>query len=74
MKFYFPNGNDSFNYITNKELSFNTNDVTREIFEKQFKEVPNSNVGKLMSPNTKINSLYLNEDNMVYVDFSKRIY
>ena len=71
IKFYFPNGNDSFNYITNKELSFNTNDVTREIFEKQFKEVPDSNVGKLLSANTRIKSLYLNEDNMVYVDFSK---
>ena len=71
VKFYFPNGNDSFNYSTNKELSFKTNDITKEAFEKHFKEAPNSNLGTLMSPNAKINSLYLNEDNMVYVDFSK---
>ena len=71
VKFYYPNGNDSMNYITDKKLSFNTNDVTRVIFEKHFKEAPSKNVGRLISPNTKIKSLYLNVDNMVYVDFSK---
>ncbi len=71
VKFYYPNVNDGINYITNKELSFDTNDVTRGMFEKQFKEVPNEKVGKLISPNTKIKSLYLNKDNMVYLDFSK---
>lgn len=71
IKFYYPNINDSINYITNKEISFNTNDLTREVFEKNFKEASNENLGKLISPNTKIKSLYLNEDNMVYLDFSK---
>ena len=71
VKFYYPNGNDSINYITDKKLSFNTNDVTRQIFEKHFKEAPSENVGRLISPNTKIKSLYLNVDNMVYLDFSK---
>ena len=37
VKFYYPNGNDSKNYITEKKLSFNTNDVTKKIFEKNFK-------------------------------------
>ena len=71
VKFYYPNINDSINYITSKEISFATNDVTREMFEKNFKEPSNKNVGKLISPNSKIKSLYLNEDNMVYLDFSK---
>ncbi|MCB2293610.1 GerMN domain-containing protein [Clostridium algoriphilum] len=71
VKFYYPNGNDSMNYITEKKLSFDTNDITRKIFEKKFKEVPNENVGRLISPNTTIKSLYLNKDNIVYVDFSK---
>lgn len=71
VKFYYPNGNDGVNYITEKELSFNTNDITREAFEKSFKEVAGGDLGKLIGPSTKINSLYLNEDNMVYLDFSK---
>ncbi|MBK5239937.1 GerMN domain-containing protein [Clostridium sp.] len=73
VKFYYPNGNDGMNYTTVKELSFNTNDITKKIFENHFKEVPNKNVGKLISTNTTIKSLYLNKDNMVYVDFSKEL-
>jgi len=71
VKFYFPNGNDGINYITNEKLSFSTNYITKAIFEKVFKEVPNKNVEKVISPNTKIKSLYLNVDGMVHVDFSK---
>jgi spore germination protein GerM len=71
VKFYYPNGNDSFNYITEKVLSFNTNDITKKAFENYFKEAPNKNVGRVISANTIIKSLYLNKDNMVYVDFSK---
>jgi len=71
VKFYYPNGTDGMNYITDKKLSFYTNDITKKIFENYLREVPNKNVGKLISPNTKIKSLYLNKDNMVYLDFSK---
>ena len=71
VKFYYPNGNESFNYITEKDLSFNTNDITKKVFENYFKEAPNKNVGRVISANTTIKSLYLNKDNMVYVDFSK---
>ncbi|MBU3157144.1 GerMN domain-containing protein [Clostridium estertheticum] len=71
VKFYYPNGENSMNYVTDKKLSFNTNDITKKIFENYLREVPNNNVGKLISDNTKIKSLYLNKDNMVYLDFSK---
>lgn len=71
VKFYYPNGNDGLNYTTGKELSFNTNDITKKVFENNFKEAPNKNLGELISANTTIKSLYLNNDNMVYVDFSK---
>ena len=71
VKIYYPNVMDGINYITSKKISFDTNDVTREVFEKIFKEAPSESLGTLISPNTKIKSLYLNEDNMVYVDFSK---
>ena len=70
VKFYYPNGNDSVNYITEKKLSFNTNDITKKIFEKNFNQVPSENLGRLISPNTTIKSLYLNKD-MVYLDLSK---
>jgi len=71
VKFYYPNGNDSMNYTIDREISFNTNDNTKKMFEDHFKEAPNKNTGKLISPNTTIKSLYLNNDNMVYVDFSE---
>ncbi|MBU3175709.1 hypothetical protein KPL47_04945 [Clostridium estertheticum] len=65
VKFYYPNGENSMNYVTDKKLSFNTNDITKKIFENYLREVPNNNVRKLISDNTKIKSLYLNKDNMV---------
>jgi hypothetical protein len=71
VRFYYPNGNDGINYIKEKKLSFNTNDLTKKTFEKSFKEVEGTDLGKLFGPSVKINSLYLNEDNMVYLDLSK---
>jgi spore germination protein GerM len=71
VKFYYPNINDSMNYITSRELSFDTNSLTKLVFENNFKLASGENLGSLISSDTKIKSLYLNEDNMVYVDFSK---
>lgn len=71
VKFYYPNVNDDKLYFVSKQLSFKTNDVTRTIFEKAFKDLPKGNLGKVLSPNAKIKSLYLNKDNIVYVDFTK---
>jgi spore germination protein GerM len=69
--FYYPNVVEDKLYFINKQLSFNTNDITKVVFEKTFKELPKGNLGKVLSANAKIKSLYLNNDNMVYVDFSK---
>lgn len=71
VKFYYPNINDGKIYFIRKDLSFNTNDITKLSFEKNFKESPKNSLGKLLGPNVKIKSLYLNNDNMLYVDFSK---
>lgn len=71
VRFYYPNANVDKLYYVDKQLSFKTNDITRAIFEKAFKDLPKGDVAKVLSPNTKINSLYLNQDNRVYVDFSK---
>lgn len=72
VRFYYPNGNENKLYYTDKKLSFKTNDLTKMIFEKQFKEAPNKTLGKLIGPNVKIKVLYLNKDT-VYVDFSKEL-
>ncbi|MEQ8156842.1 MAG: GerMN domain-containing protein [Clostridiaceae bacterium] len=72
VRFYYPNGNDGKIYYTDKKLSFKTNDITRTVFETNFKQSPNNNLGKLIGPDVKIKSLYLN-NNVVYVDFSKEL-
>lgn len=74
VQFYYPNINDYKIYSINNKLSFKTNDITRIGFEKAFKELPErDDLFKLLGPNVKIKSLYLNKDNMVYVDFSKEL-
>ena len=50
-----------------KKIDFHTNDVTRKVLEAAYKENAPATV---FSPNTRINSLYLNDDNMVYLDLS----
>jgi spore germination protein GerM len=72
IKFYYPNINDDKIYFVERPLSFKTNDITRLSFEKYFKESPNSSLGKLLGPNAKLKSLYLNND-VVYADFSKEL-
>lgn len=72
VKFYYPNGGDSKLYFLNRKLEFKTNDITKQTFEKYFKESPKSTLGKLIGPNVKIKSLYLNGDT-VYVDFTKEL-
>ena len=70
VNFYYPNSNVDKLYYIQKKLSFKTNDLTKMAFEKLFKEAPSKSVAKLMGPNVKIKSLYLN-GNVVYVDFTK---
>lgn len=71
--FYYPDINNDKLVQKRESLSFNTNDITKLKFEEYLKNSPASNLGKLISKNTKIKSLYLNKDNMVYVDFSKEL-
>lgn len=73
VKFYYPNANVDKLYFVNKQLSFKTNDITKIIFETAFKDLPKGGLAKVLGPNVKINSLYLNEDNRVYIDFTKEL-
>ncbi|MHB8074405.1 GerMN domain-containing protein [Desulfosporosinus fructosivorans] len=71
VRFYFPNTNVDKLYFVNKELSFKTNDITKIFFENAFRDLPKGNVAKVLGPNVKIKSLYLNQDNRAYIDFTK---
>ena len=73
LEFYYPNIDGVTLNFVDKQLNFKTNDITRIKIEAAYKELPNGNIGKVLSPNAKIKSLYLNKDNMVYVDFTKEL-
>ena len=73
VSFYYPNANVDKLVFVNKQLSFKTNDITKIIFENAFKDLPQGNIAKVLGPNVKIKSLYLNKDNRAYIDFSKEL-
>lgn len=69
--FFYPNINDEQYYYKTRQVSFKTNDITRKVLEAAYKEPVSGGLGKVFSPNTQINSLYLNKDNKVYIDLNK---
>jgi len=54
-----------------KQLQFNTNDSTALKMQELLQQEGSEGARALISKNTKINTLYLSEDNIVHVDFSK---
>lgn len=74
VRFYYPNIDDGIYYYKDVDIRFETNDITREILCNLYKEPVgggNIPIGKVFSSNTEINSLYLNEDGMVYIDLNR---
>ena len=71
VNFYYPNIDDGKYYYQSKEIRFHTNDLTKKVLETAYKESINDDVQKVFSENTKINSLYLNKDNNVYIDLNQ---
>ncbi len=69
VRFYYPDANAEKLAYTDAEVSFKTNDVTRMALEEAYKEA--AGASKVFSENTEINSLYLNDDGMVYLDLNK---
>jgi spore germination protein GerM len=72
VNFYYPNTTDDKIYYIQKDLNFKTNDLTKISFESLLKQAPNKSFGKVLGPNVKIKSLYLNGE-VVYVDFTKEL-
>lgn len=70
IKFYYPNINDGKIYFKSVDVSFKTNDITRKVLGTVYKDTVSQNVGKVLTTNTTINSLYLNQDGIVYLDLS----
>ncbi|NLK75166.1 MAG: GerMN domain-containing protein [Clostridiales bacterium] len=71
VEFYYPDQDEKI-YKEIRELAFNTNEATRLVVQEVMKEeVQKKTYLPLNGPNTKINSLYLREDNIVYIDFSE---
>lgn len=67
---YYPNIDEKIN-TKPLTLSFHTNDVTRLVLQEALrKEAVKESDVRLVSDNTKINTLYLGDDDIVYVDFS----
>lgn len=56
-----------------KQMTFYTNDITRTEIQKAMSEKIKKGSQPLIGKNTKINSLYLGKDNIVYIDFSKEL-
>ncbi|PKM61197.1 MAG: hypothetical protein CVU99_04315 [Firmicutes bacterium HGW-Firmicutes-4] len=68
ISFYYPNLNNGKIEYQIKPLDFYTNDITRDRLAMAYKT--NAPV-PVFSPNTRINSLYLNQDGMVYLDLCR---
>jgi hypothetical protein len=66
---YYPDENYNIRY-EDRNFSFVTNDITKISIQNLFKNFPGNNKGQLIGKNVTINSLYLNDDGMVYIDFS----
>ncbi|KAJ52791.1 hypothetical protein BD780_002084 [Clostridium tetanomorphum] len=72
VKFYYPNIVEDKIVSLKRTLNFNTNDDLKTVLEKNFKEVPDKNMSKLiMSDNIKINKIFLDaKTNTVNIDLS----
>ncbi|HWP79349.1 MAG TPA: GerMN domain-containing protein [Candidatus Acidoferrum sp.] len=70
VRFYYPDVDTETIYYLDREIAFETNDVTKDELAASYKEVP-AGVGKVLSEGTAINSLALDEDNIPHIDLSR---
>ncbi len=71
IRFWYPNAATGKLGHIDKEVGFFTNDITRKVLAEAYKETPPDPLGSVFTPGTEINSLYLNDDGMVYIDLNK---
>ncbi len=68
ISFFYPNADDDILYYTDKTIRFPTNSDTAAVLEAAYKD---SAPVKILTDNTKINSLGIDADNIVRLDLSK---
>lgn len=73
VRFFYPDGDKEVIYGVDKELSFQTNDITSSKLADALKEIAENKGAPVISIKTQLKDLYLNKDNIVYVDFSKEL-
>lgn len=71
VNFYYPNINYGKYYYVSKDVSFKTNDVTKDILAAKYKEQIGVGTGKVFGTTTVINNLTLKSDGKVYIDLNK---
>lgn len=75
VNFYYPNlDKDKYYYLTST-VSFNTNDITRQVLETAYKNnytegMKNLGIGNVLTTNTKIKSLFLDRFETVHIDLN----
>ena len=65
IRFYYPDEEANYMKYEDVSISFATNDITRLVLQNKFREY------KILKDAVGINSLYLNDDGMIYLDVTK---
>lgn len=68
---YYPNTEEDVINSLKANISFKTNDDAKKIIEDAIKNISTQN--QVLTSNVKINKLYLGDDGMVHIDFSKEL-
>ena len=70
VRIYIPDAADGKIYYVEREVSYRTNYNTGKLLEAACKKAVNEASGKVLSDDTVVNSLALDEENRVRVDFN----
>lgn len=72
IRFYYPNAESEQVEYVDKTVQMKTNDSTKDALGSIYKETPEG-LTPVLTENVEINTLYLNDDGRVYVDFSQEL-
>ena len=70
LRFYYPDVDGGVDSVE-ASVRFRTNDITRVVLAQAYRDALKNQSSEVFSKNTKINSLYLNRDGMVYLDLNR---
>lgn len=71
VRFYHPDAKAERVVSATAQVRFRTNDITRIVLAQAYRDALSKQSARVFSKNTKINSLYLNRDGMVYIDLNR---